>query len=126
MLLSARFAALALSTAVVGIDGLMNYAVVRMTHEIGTRMALVARRRDVLWFVLKDGAKLVLAGVAIGLLGALALTQLMGEFIYGVGATDPATVVVVVIILINVALLASYIPASRAMRVDPAVALRHE
>jgi len=126
MLLLAGFAALALSMAVVGIYGLMNYAVVQRTHEIGIRMALGAQRKDVLRLVLQDGAKLVLTGVAIGLLGALALTQLMRGFLYGVSATDPETFVEVAILLITVALLASYIPACRAMRVDPALALRHE
>jgi predicted permease len=126
MLLLAGFAALALSMAVVGIYGLMNYAVVQRTHEIGIRMALGAQRKDVLRLVLQDGAKLVLTGVAIGLLGALALTQLMRGFLYGVSATDPETFVAVAILLITVALLASYVPAWRAMRVDPALALRHE
>jgi predicted permease len=126
MILLACFAALALSMAVVGIYGLMNYAVVQRTHEIGIRMALGAQRNDVLRLVLQQGAKLALAGVTIGLLGALALTRLMRGFLYGVSATDPATFVGVAILLIIVALLASYIPAWRAMRVDPGVALRHE
>jgi len=126
MLLLAGFAAVALSMAVVGIYGIMNYAVVQRTHEIGIRMALGAQRKDVLRLVLQEGAKLVLAGVAIGLLGALALTRLMRGFLYGVSATDPATFVGVAILLITVALLASYFPAWRAMRVDPSVVLRHE
>jgi putative ABC transport system permease protein len=126
MLLLAGFAALALSMAVVGVYGLMNYAVVQRTHEIGIRMALGAQRKDVLRLVLQDGAELVLAGVAIGLLGALALTRLIRGFLCGVSATDPATFVGVAILLITVALLASYFPAWRAMRVDPSVALRHE
>jgi predicted permease len=126
MLLLAGFAAVALSMAVVGIYGIMNYAVVQRTHEIGIRMALGAQRKDVLRLVLQDGAKLVLAGVTIGLLGALALTRLIRGFLYGVSATDPATFVGVAILLIIVALLASYLPAWRAMRVDPGVALRHE
>jgi putative ABC transport system permease protein len=126
MLLLAGFAALALSMAVVGIYGLMNYAVVQRTHEIGIRMALGAQRKDVLRLVLLQGAKLALAGVAIGLLGALGLTRLMRGLLYGVSATDLTTYASVAILLIIVALLASYIPAWRAMRVDPAVALRHE
>ena len=126
MLLLAGFAALALSMAVVGIYGVMNYAVVQRTHEIGIRMALGAERKNILSLVLQEGAKLVLAGAAIGLLGALALTRLMRGLLYGVSAIDPVTFGGVAILLMAVALLACYIPVRRAMRVDPAVALRHE
>jgi len=126
MLLLAVFAALALSMAVVGIYGLMSYAVVQRRHEIGIRMALGARRGDVLRLVLEEGTKLVLTGVTIGFLGALVLTRLMRSFLYGVSPTDPATFAGVALLLIAAALLASFIPAWRAMSVDPAVAVRHE
>jgi predicted permease len=126
MILVACFAALALSMAVVGVYGVMNYMVVQKTHDIGIRMALGAQRRDVLRLVLKEGAKLALIGAVFGLVAALALARLLGGVLYGVSATDPATFTGVSILLIAAALLACYIPARRAMQVDPVVALRHE
>ncbi|HEV2491409.1 MAG TPA: ABC transporter permease [Candidatus Acidoferrales bacterium] len=120
------FAALALILASVGIYGLMAYVVSQRTHEIGVRMALGAQRRDVLRLFVGDGAKLAFAGIVIGVLGALALTRLMISLLFEVKPTDPVTIAAVAILLGLVALAACYIPARRAMRVDPLVALRYE
>ena len=126
LLLLGIFAALALILASVGIYGLMAYGVSQRTHEIGVRMALGAQRRDVLRLIVGDGAKLAFAGIVIGVLGALALTRLMVSLLFEVKPTDPATFAAVAILLGAVALGACYIPARRAMRVDPIVALRCE
>jgi putative ABC transport system permease protein len=120
------FAAVALTLANIGIYGTVAYAVSRRTHEIGIRMALGARTSDVLKAVLKQGLKLALVGVAIGLVGALALTRVISGFLYNVSPTDPLTFVCVSLLLGGVALLASYIPARRAARIDPMEALRYE
>jgi ABC-type antimicrobial peptide transport system permease subunit len=120
------FAALAVILAVVGIYGVMSYSVSRRTHEIGLRLALGAERGDVLKLVLRQGLKLSLIGVAIGIAGALAMTRLVSGFLYGVKASDPLTFVAVSLLLILVALAASYIPARRATTVDPMAALRYE
>jgi putative ABC transport system permease protein len=126
MVLLGVFAFVALALAAVGIYGVISYSVSRRTHEIGIRISLGASRAQVLLLVVKQGMALALAGSAAGLLGALWLSRLMGGLLYDVPPTDPITFAAVTIVLMIVALAASYIPARRAMRVDPVVALRHE
>jgi ABC-type antimicrobial peptide transport system permease subunit len=120
------FAAVALLLATIGLYGLMAYSITERRNEIGIRMALGAQRRDILRIVLGEGGKMVSMGIALGLVASLALTRLMTRMLFGVSPTDPLTFVAVVVILLGVAMLACWIPARRAMRVDPMVALRHE
>jgi putative ABC transport system permease protein len=125
-LLLVLFAGLATLLAAVGIFGVMNYSVTLRTHEIGIRMALGAQPGQVLMLILRQGLLLTLTGIGIGLAGALALTRVMSGLLFGVGATDPATFAAIVLLLGVVSLIACYIPARRATRVDPLIGLRYE
>lgn len=125
-MLLGSFATLALVLAAVGIYGVMSYSVAQRTREIGIRMALGAQRSDVLKMTVTQGLRLVGIGVAIGLAAALVLTRVMASLLFGVSATDPTTFITISLILMGVALLASYIPALRATRIDPMVALRYQ
>jgi putative ABC transport system permease protein len=125
-LLLGIFSGVATMLAMVGIYGVMAYSVARRTREIGIRMSLGAGRGDVLKLVLRHSLLLIGIGLAVGLGGSLALTRLIASQLWGVTATDPATFVIVSLLLILVALTATFIPTRRAVQVDPTVALRYE
>jgi len=120
------FAVFALLMAGAGLYAVMAYAVSRRTHEIGVRLALGAHPRDILRMITRQGMKLTVVGLAFGLLGAFALTRVISGLLFGVSAADPLTFILVSLLLTCVALLACYLPARRATKVDPLVALRHE
>jgi putative ABC transport system permease protein len=124
--LLATFAAVALVLAAVGIYGVISYAVSRRTHEIGVRMALGATPRNVVRLIIEQGMRVVMVGVVAGLIGALLVTRLMTNVVYGVRVTDPLTYGAVALLLMVVALLASYIPARRATRIDPLASMRSD
>jgi ABC-type antimicrobial peptide transport system permease subunit len=120
------FALTALLLAGLGIYGTISYLVSERTHEIGIRLALEAKRGEIMRMILRQGLKMAIAGSAVGLVGALIVSRLMAGLLYGVRPTDPATFVGVAILLIGIALLACYLPAPRAMRVNPMIALRYQ
>jgi putative ABC transport system permease protein len=126
LLLVGVFAAAALSLAAIGIYGIVAYSVARRTQEIGIRVALGAQRADVMRLILGEGARMATIAVVIGILASIALTRLISSLLFGVSATDPVTFAAVAVLLAVVAMVASYVPARRAMRVDPIVALRYE
>ncbi|MGH9898971.1 MAG: FtsX-like permease family protein, partial [Pyrinomonadaceae bacterium] len=125
-MLTGLFGIVALLLAAVGLYGVLSYSVNRRTREIGIRIAVGAQRKDVLKLVLREGMILVTIGIILGVAGSLALTRLIASLLYGVSVTDPLIFITVSILLFTVALLACYIPARRAMKIDPIVALRYE
>ncbi len=126
MMLLSLFSGIALVLASIGIYGVMSYSVTQRSRELGVRIALGARRADVLRLVLRQGMSLALIGIGIGVAAALILTRLIESQLFGVRASDPLTFVVVALLLGTTALIANLVPALRAMRVDPAVVLREE
>jgi putative ABC transport system permease protein len=125
-LLCTIFAGAGLLLAIVGLFGVMSYSVAQRTHEIGVRVAVGAEKTDILQLILKEGMFITSLGIGVGLVGTLALSSILKSQLYGVTATDPFTFLGVAFALALVALLACYIPARRATRVDPMVALRYE
>src|SRR5262249_28475087 len=120
------FAAAGLALTLIGIYGVISYSVSQRTKEIGVRVALGAPRKKVLGLILGQGLRLALLGAAIGLVGSLAFTRVIASELFGVKPADPGTLIGVVLSMLGIALLAAYLPARRATRVDPVIALRHE
>jgi putative ABC transport system permease protein len=126
LILIAFFAGIALLLATAGVFGVMAYSVSRRTREIGVRIALGARSRDVLAMILAQGVRTIAIGIGMGLVGSLALARIVQSLLFGINATDPLTLAAVVALLVAAALLACYLPARRAAKIDPMVALRYE
>jgi putative ABC transport system permease protein len=126
MEMMAAFACTALLLAALGIYGVISYMVSERIHEIGIRVALGAQRRNILEIVFRQGLTLAVAGAALGLVGSLVVARLMSKLLYGVSPTDPLTFCSVALLLLLTAVCACYVPARRALRVDPMVALRYE
>jgi putative ABC transport system permease protein len=126
MTLLAIFASLALLLATIGIYGVISYFVAQRTHEIGIRMALGASPSDILRLVLGQGAVMILVSLALGVAGSLVLTRYLANLLYSVPPVDPLTIISVAVLLITVALAACYVPARRALRLDPMAALRYK
>jgi ABC-type antimicrobial peptide transport system permease subunit len=126
MILLASFAALSVILASVGIYGVISYLVGQRTHEIGIRMAMGAQRGDVLKLVLGQAGRMAVIGIVLGVAAALGLTQLLSRLLFGVRPTDPLTFAATALLLLGIALLACYVPARRAARIDPMIALRYE
>jgi ABC-type lipoprotein release transport system permease subunit len=120
------FAVLGLGLAAIGVYGVVSYVVIQRTSEIGLRMALGARRSEILWLVLKQGLGMAAAGTAVGLASAWVLRKTVAELVFGISPADPATFVAAALVLIGFAVIASLLPARRATKVDPMVALRYE
>ena len=126
LLLTAIFAGLALVLAAIGIYSVMSFIATQRTHEIGVRMALGARAGHVFWLIIGQGMKLVLLGLALGVLGALILTRVLTSLLFGITGTDPITYIGAPLLLALIALLACYFPARKAMNLDPLAAVRYE
>src|SRR6185503_6081113 len=126
MLLFLIFAAVALARGAVGVYGVVSYGVVQRVREIGVRIALGAAKRDVIWMVLRQGGKLAVAGAVLGVVGSLLAGRVMSSLLFAVSTTDLLTYIAVGILLVAVTLVATFIPARRAAKVDPMVALRYE